>query len=390
MCLVRDAEVAGRVASRSCLHTARGSPKSHLLSRQTHQSPPLYHPLHPPRVDLYLQGPQGDPFPEPPPVYVPVQEEVPKLAKPLKKRKRPPARESACQFCKGHKSDKDGNPEQIVSCTDCGLSGHPSCMGLRDVINTYDWQCHRCKSCSACFSQDSEASMLICDFCDRGWHMACFEPPYEETPEGRWHCVVCPPVHFDGVYADAPMPVQSPEIQEVPPPYDPVRQPSVASSSHYIPPSDAVEPMDHALTTDASEIDVDPLDPTDPTPRRSTRKREKSRKGKEIARDDADLDPAPVTSMATTRRLRLHCKSPPVENETPPTIRLRVPARGKGKAREDPPEEHEQGLFDEILSVEDRDVRDTTIGAQDHERFERSRSKAEVRSRVTRAAWFQP
>lgn len=217
--------------------------------------------------------------------------------------------------------------------------------------------------------------------------MACFEPPYEETPEGRWHCVVCPPVHFDGVYADAPMPVQSPEIQEeVPPPYDPVRQSSVASSSHYIPPSDAPEPMDHVLTTDASEIEVDPLDSTDPAPRRSTRKRERSRKGKEIAMDDAD-DSAPVTPMATVRRLRLRVKTPhqqPAENETPPTIRLRVPARGKGKAREDPSsEEHEQGLFDEILSVEDRDVRDTAIGAQDHERFERSRSKAEVRPCVS-------
>lgn len=180
MFLVHDAEVAERVASRSCLHTARGSPKSHLLSRQTQQSPPLYDPLHPPRVELYLQGPQGDPFPEPLPLYVPVQEEIPTHAKPLKKRKRPLARESACQFCKSHKSDKDGNPEQIVSCKDCGISGklptllgwivhriftllvgHPSCMGLRDVINSYDWQCHGCKSCSACFSQDSEVRFRV-------------------------------------------------------------------------------------------------------------------------------------------------------------------------------------------------------------------------------------
>ena len=94
-----------------------------------------------------------------------------------------------------------------------------------------------------------------------------------------------------------------------------------------------------------------------------------------------DEETSPVTPMPP-RRLRIRVPSPaptPVANHAP-SIRLRVPARGKGKAREDAPEEPEHGLFDEILSVEDRDVRETSIKDNDMLRFEHSRTSAEVRS----------
>ncbi|KAI0671551.1 hypothetical protein C8Q78DRAFT_1029512 [Trametes maxima] len=266
----------------------------------------------------------------------------------------------------------------MVSCVDCGRSGHPSCMGLDnmgDAMRSYDWQCTTCKSCSVCRRKGNEASMLICDFCDRGWHMSCFRPPFREPPEGRWHCPSCPPVGMSEPPPDQyPIP-HSPEIQELPP-QDPLPRPSsVASSSHHIPQSDI---PDYPPTTDASEVEGDPAGPT---PRRKS-KLKKSRKGKEVARDvEADQDVDPSTPLPTVRRLRIRVNSPPppVENETP-TIRLRVPARGKGKAKDDGvQEENEHGLFDDILSVEDRDVRDTSIKDGDIQRFERSRLLAEVR-----------
>ncbi|KAI0768106.1 hypothetical protein BD413DRAFT_480173 [Trametes elegans] len=275
----------------------------------------------------------------------------------------------------------------MVSCAECGRSGHPSCLGLHgrgDAMRSYDWECTGCKSCSVCRRRRNEASMLMCDFCDRGWHMSCFNPPLREEPEGSWFCPYCPRAGESGPapngheYAAA----QSPEMQEIPPPDVPVRESSVASSSHHPVPSDAPE---YPLTTDASEMEGDPVDPT---PQRRKGKTKKSRKGKDVSRDEeGDQGAGPSTPLPTVRRLRIRVNSPPpqpAESETP-TIRLRVPARGKGKAREDgpPPEEAERGLFDDILSVEDRDVRETTIKDHDVQRFERSRLLAEVRMRAS-------
>ncbi|TFK93998.1 hypothetical protein K466DRAFT_36586 [Polyporus arcularius HHB13444] len=354
---------------------------------ETPYPPAPYPPYHHVNAPQYPEGPQGDPFAPPPPAYVPVEEPVPLPAKPLKKRKRPPAREEECGFCSGNDSkNRDGQPELMVSCVDCGRSGHPSCMGLDnmgDAMRNYEWQCATCKSCSVCRRRGNAASMLICDHCDRGWHMSCFNPPYREPPEGRWHCPSCPPVDFD---PQEELIVQSGEAQELPSHFPAIRESSVASSSHYAPPfSDVPDLQDHVLTTDASEVEYDPADPADPSLRRSTRKRQRSRKGKEVDMNAADDDQAetPVTPAPAIRRLRIRLSSPPpppAQNETPPTIRLRVPARAKGRAREDPlPDDVDRGLFDDILSPEDRDTRETTIGLHDHERFERSRANAELR-----------
>ena len=35
--------------------------------------------------------------------------------------------------------------------------------------------------------------MLLCDGCDRGFHMYCLKPPVKKVPEGDWYCVDCRP-----------------------------------------------------------------------------------------------------------------------------------------------------------------------------------------------------
>ena len=60
-------------------------------------------------------------------------------------------------------------------------------------------------------------------------------------------------------------------------------------------------------------------------------------------------------------------------------VRLRLPAQGKGKEREDSSDDEPvKGLFDEILTPEDRDTSRTGIIHGDKLRFERSRQAAEV------------
>lgn len=36
--------------------------------------------------------------------------------------------------------------------------------------------------------------MLLCDGCDRGFHMSCLKPPLKNVPKGDWFCKDCKPV----------------------------------------------------------------------------------------------------------------------------------------------------------------------------------------------------
>uniref|UniRef100_A0A1X7UY15 DNA-directed RNA polymerases I and III subunit RPAC1 n=1 Tax=Amphimedon queenslandica TaxID=400682 RepID=A0A1X7UY15_AMPQE len=110
------------------------------------------------------------------------------IAPPVKKRN------PYCDFCLGDDTlnQKSGKPERMVSCADCGRSGHPSCLqfspSLAAVVLTYRWQCIECKSCSLCGKSDNDDQLLFCDDCDRGYHMYCLKPPMKEAPEGSWSC----------------------------------------------------------------------------------------------------------------------------------------------------------------------------------------------------------
>jgi len=46
-------------------------------------------------------------------------------------------------------------------------------------------------SCVKCKSQDDAPDMLICDACDRGWHIHCLKPKLTSIPEGDWYCPPC-------------------------------------------------------------------------------------------------------------------------------------------------------------------------------------------------------
>ncbi|KAI9552112.1 hypothetical protein GHT06_022449 [Daphnia sinensis] len=102
-----------------------------------------------------------------------------------------------CDFCLGDATEnkKSGHPEELVSCADCGRSGHPSCLQFTDnmiiSVKQYRWQCIECKCCSLCGNSDNDEQLLFCDDCDRGYHMYCLKPPLSEPPEGSWSCHLC-------------------------------------------------------------------------------------------------------------------------------------------------------------------------------------------------------
>lgn len=45
--------------------------------------------------------------------------------------------------------------------------------------------------CEQCHSGAHEKSMLLCDRCNRGWHLYCLSPPLAEVPHGNWYCLDC-------------------------------------------------------------------------------------------------------------------------------------------------------------------------------------------------------
>ncbi|XP_010283256.1 PREDICTED: zinc finger protein ubi-d4, partial [Phaethon lepturus] len=102
-----------------------------------------------------------------------------------------------CDFCLGDSkiNKKTGQPEELVSCSDCGRSGHPSCLQFTPVmmaaVKTYRWQCIECKCCNICGTSENDDQLLFCDDCDRGYHMYCLTPSMSEPPEGFWSCHLC-------------------------------------------------------------------------------------------------------------------------------------------------------------------------------------------------------
>jgi len=102
-----------------------------------------------------------------------------------------------CDFCLGDADEnkKTGESEELVSCADCGRSGHPTCLQFTDImtnnVKKYSWQCIECKSCTLCGTSDNDDQLLFCDDCDRGYHMYCLTPRMEQPPEGSWICSLC-------------------------------------------------------------------------------------------------------------------------------------------------------------------------------------------------------
>ena len=106
---------------------------------------------------------------------------------------------SICSFCLGTvEHNRDSRSEQLVSCHECGNSGHPTCLKyspeLVKRIMAEPWLCLECKKCMACGQAANADDLLICDACDKGFHMECLQPPLNELPEGRWICPICIPL----------------------------------------------------------------------------------------------------------------------------------------------------------------------------------------------------
>jgi len=102
-----------------------------------------------------------------------------------------------CDFCLGDADNnkKTGTAEELIGCSECGRSGHPTCLqftpNMMISVKKYPWQCIECKTCTLCGTSENDDKLLFCDDCDRGYHMYCLVPPMKVAPEGSWSCSIC-------------------------------------------------------------------------------------------------------------------------------------------------------------------------------------------------------
>ncbi|THH27419.1 hypothetical protein EUX98_g6769 [Antrodiella citrinella] len=322
-------------------------------------------------------------------------QEEPTMATPKPPRKkRKVAREKECGFCRA-KGNTNAIPERLLTCAECGRSGHPTCLQINelgDILYQYDWHCIDCKFCEVCREKGDESRLLFCDVCDRGWHMDCLEPPLEEAPSGDWNCPRCPPREYSQMpqgqgyphFADVSQPSGS-ELHEAS--TSMLREPSVASSSRSAPAAYRKRKgKAQAITTDDSEMDADgdvelDLDVEEtPVPVKTKGRAKKARSSTRPRKEPVEDVIQEPESSRPLKSVRLRVSSPvPPTPPRPPMIRLKLPVRTtKGKEREEEPDDAKKGMFDDLLDVEDRDVTQTNVSNGDKMRFEKSRAEAEA------------
>lgn len=106
----------------------------------------------------------------------------------------------------------------LIFCTQCGESFHKTCLSPSlDSRKNYHkiaarWRCLSCMRCSVCetdtddnvsvprswlsfvcvyFHSHNVVQLVVCDVCDRGFHLACIRPKLERVPAGTWLCEDC-------------------------------------------------------------------------------------------------------------------------------------------------------------------------------------------------------
>ena len=70
-----------------------------------------------------------------------------------------------CSICLGYDSSlQTGKTEELISCTECGASGHPSCLlftpKLVANVKQYPWTCIECKMCEVCSTPGNDVRII--------------------------------------------------------------------------------------------------------------------------------------------------------------------------------------------------------------------------------------
>lgn len=102
-----------------------------------------------------------------------------------------PADEEVCLLC-----GSTGCADWQLICYDCGECFHSFCLSPPVNISRIKpspqlWRCPHCKFCESCRGSDQEDQLIVCDSCDRCYHLSCLDPPLQVLPTEGWRCAEC-------------------------------------------------------------------------------------------------------------------------------------------------------------------------------------------------------
>lgn len=204
--------------------------------------------------------------------------------------------------------------------------------------------------------------------------MDCLNPPMQKSPEGSWHCPQCPPVLLDSPKLELES-CSLPDVGTSPANGSPSLASSTWSTTGSLNRRTGLKGKEKATCqSDSPDADMEIIAPI---LAEASLKRKVTKKKFNVSRSvhhSAEEDVL-VTPVSPRQSKRTRVQQSPI-SQSPPKIRLRLPMR-KGKGRGNETEEPIKGLFDDILTVEERDTVQTAITNIDEQRFERSRKVAE-------------
>ena len=80
--------------------------------------------------------------------------------------------------------------------------------------------------CGVCGSGEDDATLLLCDGCDAGCHLACCDPPLSAMPDGDYFCAECTAA---AAAAPAAKPAKRPRLTPTTPPTKPTKRAAPAT-----------------------------------------------------------------------------------------------------------------------------------------------------------------
>ena len=240
-----------------------------------------------------------------------------------------------------------------------------------------------------------------------GYHMDCFDPPIAEMPTGKWYCPGCErdyPQECMNPEQEDPQPVEQPEQPSVQDLFSSPAQSTselpVASTSQLPPPSPAKRShkrKHRVVSSDEEEVDVE----STTLPKRKSRLSAKMAASVASTTEQRGKLKASASQISINDESRTHKRRRVATPSSPQPLRIRLPPqRNKGKERahfqdddidvegDGEEDEEQKGMFDDILTPEERDTSKTEITPEDTRRFEAARARAEVRLRAASCCIF--
>ncbi|XP_065342167.1 bromodomain adjacent to zinc finger domain protein 2B-like isoform X13 [Cloeon dipterum] len=101
---------------------------------------------------------------------------------------------SNCQFC-----SSGDNEDKLLLCDGCDKGYHMYCFKPKiESVPDGDWYCFECRNkatgernCIVCGKRGVGKNLVLCDSCPRAYHLECLTPPIAKVPRGKWFCPSC-------------------------------------------------------------------------------------------------------------------------------------------------------------------------------------------------------